>query len=135
LDLTSSSARGILGTFASSCAYVGAQNIQVGGGPLIIVCPEHAAILARDGFSKADVKQFLYDTARVPLDEFPPETLNGMIRVRRPKLFSSENPTLTIPLADRPEDIQIIVAGGPGTHSCFLPSLGVGEATSIKPIA
>src|SRR5215212_1921062 len=47
LDLASKSAQSILRTFASSCANVGAQNVQLGGGPLIVFCPEHAQILAQ----------------------------------------------------------------------------------------
>ncbi|MDE3076051.1 MAG: hypothetical protein KGJ86_11535 [Chloroflexota bacterium] len=134
LDLASKQATGILRTFASACAHVGAQNVQLGGGPLIIFCPEHAAILAQDGFSKAEVKRFLYETSRVKIQDFPPETLNGMVRHRRPKRYGSEHPEATIPLADGPEEIEILVAGGPGPHSVFLPSFGEATCSSIKPI-
>jgi hypothetical protein len=135
LDLASKSAQSILRTFASSCANVGAQNVQLGGGPLIVFCPEHAQILAQDGFSKADVKQILYETARVKVMDFPPETLDGMVRHRRPTRFTSEHPDATIPLADSPEEIEIVVAGGPGPHSAFMPSFGEATCSSIKLIA
>ncbi len=134
LDLASKGPRGILRTFASCCANVGAQNVQLGGGPLIVFCPEHAQILADGGFSKADVRRFLYETSRVPVKDFPPETLNGMVRHRRPKWFSSEHPDSTIPLADSAEEIQILVAGGPGPHSVFLPSFGEATVPITRPI-
>lgn len=127
LDLASKSARGILRTFCSSCVHVGAQNVQLGGGPLIAFCPEHAEILAASGFSKHDVRRFLYENSRIKIQDFPPETLNGMVRHRRPKWYSSEHPESTVPLADSPEDIFLIVAGGPGPHSVVMPSFG--EAT------
>ncbi len=129
LDLASRSAVGILRTFASAAATVGHQNVQLGGGPLIIFCPEHADILAQGGFSKNDVRGFLYENARVPVQDFPPETLNGMVRHRRPKRYGSEHPLSGIPLADSPGEIAILVAGGAGPHSVVAPSFG--EATSI----
>jgi hypothetical protein len=132
LDLASKSARGVLRTFASSCVSAGAQNVLLGGGPLILFCPEHARILADGGFTKPDVRRFLYETSRLHVQDFPPETLDGMVRYRRPKWFSSEHPEATIPLADNPEDIQIVVAGGPGPHSAVMPSFGEATCASIK---
>jgi hypothetical protein len=129
LELATRSATGILRTFASSCASVGHQNVQLGGGPLIIFCPEHAQIVADGGFTKQDVKEFLYEHSRVRITEFPPETLNGMVRHRRPRRYTSDNPESSVPLADSPEEINILVAGGAGPHSVVSPSFG--EATMV----
>jgi hypothetical protein len=126
LEFSAKRAPDLLKTFASSCAYVGMQNMQLGGGPVIIFCPEHAAILAGEGFTKMDVKRILYETARTRVQDFPEETLKYMVRHRRPRWFSSEHPEAGIPLADSPEDIQILVAGGVGPHSMFLPRSGLG---------
>ncbi len=134
LDLASRSAWGILRTFASSCATVGHQNVQLGGGPTLMLCPEHADILAADGFSKDDVRRALYETSRVRVEDFPPETLKGMVRHRRARYFGSEHPKAGIPLADSPEEIQIIVAGGPGPHSIVMPSFGEATTVPIIPI-
>lgn len=134
LDLASRSATGILRTFASAGATVGHQNVQLGGGPLFIVCPEHAQILADGGFSKDDVRQFLYETSRVKVSDFPPETLNGMVRHRRPRRFISDHPDAGIPLADSPEEIRILVAGGAGPHSLVSPSFGEATMVPTNPI-
>jgi len=29
-----------------------------------------------------------------------------------------------LPISDRPDEIHIIVAGGPGKHSCWMPTFG-----------
>lgn len=129
LELASRTATGILRTFASACSSAGHQNVQLGGGPLIIFCPEHAQIIADGGFTKNDVREFLYENSRVRLSEFPPETLNGMVRHRRPKRYLSDNPESSVPLADSPAEIQIVVAGGAGPHSVVSPSFG--EATMV----
>jgi len=135
LELASRTATGILRTFASACASAGHQNVQLGGGPLIIFCPEHAQIIADGGFSKNDVRGFLYENSRVRLNEFPPETLNGMVRHRRPKRYLSDNPESSVPLADSPEEIQIVVAGGAGPHSVVSPSFGEATMVPITQIA
>jgi hypothetical protein len=134
LDLASRSATGILRTFSSACATVGHQNVQLGGGPLLIFCPEHAQILAEGGFTKQDVREFLYENCRVRITEFPPETLNGMVRHRRPLRYRSENPDSSVPLADSPADIQIVVAGGAGPHSVISPSFGEATMVPVTPI-
>jgi hypothetical protein len=134
LDLASRRAVGILRTFASACATVGHQNVQLGGGPLIVFCPEHAEILAADGFTKDDVREFLYENSRVAVQDFPPETLNGMVRHRRPKRYTSDHPSSGVPLADSPGEIAIMVAGGPGPHSVIMPSFGEATCIPINPI-
>jgi hypothetical protein len=134
LDLASRTATGILRTFSSACATAGHQNVQLGGGPLLIFCPEHAQILADGGFTKQDVREFLYENCRVRITEFPPETLNGMVRHRRPLRYRSENPDSAVPLADSPADIQIVVAGGAGPHSVISPSFGEATMVPVTPI-
>jgi len=134
LDLASRGATGILRTFCSAAATVGHQNVQLGGGPLIIFCPEHAQILSEGGFSKNDVREFLYEHARVRVADFPPETLNGMVRHRRPRRYTSDHPDAGIPLADSPAEITIIVAGGAGPHSVISPSFGEATMVPVNPI-
>jgi hypothetical protein len=134
LDLASRGAIGILRTFCSAAASVGHQNVQLGGGPLIIFCPEHAQILSDDGFSKNDVREFLYEHSRVRVADFPPETLNGMVRHRRPRRYLADHPDAGIPLADSPAEIQIVVAGGAGPHSVISPSFGEATMVPVNPI-
>ncbi|SVD44679.1 uncharacterized protein METZ01_LOCUS397533, partial [marine metagenome] len=40
---------------------------------VVVVCPEHAATLSADGFTKADVRDFLFDHTGVPLHAFDHE--------------------------------------------------------------
>ena len=134
-EMAAQTAAGLLKNLASSCAYVGMHNVQFGGGPVLVFCPEHAALLASGGFTKQDVKRILYETARVRVEDFPEETLRSVVRVRRPKWFWSDIPSAGIPLADTPDDITILVAGGPGTHSIMLPRSSIGgDSRIIKPI-
>ncbi len=134
LDYASKTGRGLLQMLCSHAATAGSQNVLLGGGPLLALSPEHAAIMARDGFSKADVRQFFYEQARVPLSQFSRENVDLVLAKRRPKWCTPENPNALIPIADRPEDVNIIVVGGPGPHSQFLPSFGETHP-AIRPVA
>ena len=124
------SARGLLQMFCSHAGTAGVQNVLLGGGPLFAISPEHAQILARDGFTKQDVRRYLYEHARAPLTEFSRENIAEVLARRRPRWCVPENPDARIPIADRPEDITILVVGGPGPHSQFLPSFGQTESVT-----
>jgi hypothetical protein len=111
----------ILETFVGTLCGLGHNNIIFPTGPLFVIGPEHAATLARDGFSKRDVKQYLFDNSRMPLSRFSEGTQRG-IRERRARWFEVAGDSARIGIADDPEDILIVVAGGMGIHSQFLPT-------------
>ncbi|MDE3077240.1 MAG: hypothetical protein KGJ86_17620, partial [Chloroflexota bacterium] len=57
-------------------------------------------------------------------NQFSRDNIEYVLPKRRPKFCSPENPNALIPIADSPDDITVIVVGGPGPHSQFLPSFG-----------
>jgi hypothetical protein len=122
LDMTSKTAEGLLTTIAGSMTAIGSVNMFpfFGLGPMLLVlCPDHAAKLAREGYSKADVKAFLFRaTERIPLDVWPTEYQASLIQYGRAKDGFT-------PLAKGPEQFEIVVAGGRGGyHSVFMPTFG-----------
>jgi len=118
----------ILETFVGALCGLGHNNIIFASGPLLVIGPEHAGTLARDGFGKKETKQFLFDKARIPLSRFAEGTRRGIFE-RRSNWFQVAGDPDHIGIADHPEDIVIVVAGGPGIHSQFLPT-----AFSKKPV-
>jgi hypothetical protein len=134
LKAASKTGLSILRTLCSATAHVGMQNVLLGGGPLIIFSPEHAQIIADDGFTKNDVREFLYEHARVPVSAFPPEVLEGYIHLRRARRYWSQDPSSAIPMADSPGRIQLVVAGGIGPHTVIAPSFGEATSTPVVPI-
>ncbi len=134
LDMASQTAKGILQTYCSHAATVGMQNTYLGGGPVFAICPEHAEILAQEGFSKRDVKRYLYEQARIPLHEFSEENITQVLEKRRPKWYTSKNPFTSVTIADEPDLITIVVTGGAGPHSQFLPTFGEATIVSTKAI-
>lgn len=125
-DHSGTSARSILTTIAGTMATQGNNNIlyQVGE-PLVIIGPEHATTIARDGLSKQDAKSFLWENARIPCGRFSREA--------KEQRFASFREEDLVPIARQKEDIMIIVAGGAGKHSVFIPTFGDSWAVT-KPI-
>jgi hypothetical protein len=115
------SALEILDTFVGALCGLGHNNIIFPTGPLFVVSPEHAVVLARGGFSKRDVKNFLFEKARIPLSRFAPGTRRGILE-RRARWFEVVRDPDHIGVADDPQHITIVVAGGAGIHSQFLPT-------------
>jgi hypothetical protein len=122
-DAGGTSAEEILITISGVLATPGTNNLFSGGEPLIVLCPEHAAIIARGGFSKHNVKQFLFENARVPLAGIAQGNLE-LFKKNDPKRFSGLNIQAKVPIVDRAEDIMVVVAGGKGRHSAVVPTFG-----------
>jgi hypothetical protein len=114
-------AREILKVIASAMSGLGHNNILFETGPVVVISPEHAAVLKRGGFTKHALKQYLFERVRIPLRRFP-RGLREAIRERRARWFAEVGDTAHIGVADRPEDVLVVVAGGHGIHSQFLPT-------------
>jgi hypothetical protein len=120
--------REILDQFIGAMTGLGHNNIIFPTGPLLIVSPEHAATLAQDGIGKADIRQAVFAQARIPLARFAHRTVEGL-RHRRARWFAEVGDPNHIGVADRAQDVNIVVAGGAGIHSLFVPT-----AFSFRPV-
>jgi len=110
-DLDSTKAEGILTNFA--------QRMAGPAGPeaIMVICPEHAKIIAGDGFSKKDVKKFVWERAHWVFKDLPEESFQQRVK-RRPDLNITRDSVLHV--VDTPEDILVVVAGGDGSQSQYI---------------
>lgn len=122
-DHHSDSGEEILFTIAETMATPGSNTLYMGGDQFVVLGPEHAAVIARSGFGIADVQQYLFEHARVPVERIGAKKLDEAATwgVYRERLESFGG---RIPVAYAPEDIRIVVAGGVGRHSAWLPTFG-----------
>ena len=118
----------ILEHFIGAATALGHNNIIFPTGPLFVVSPEHAGTLARDGIGKTELRNAIFERARIPLSRFAKRSVEGL-RHRRSRWFADVGDPDHIGVADRPEDINIVVAGGAGIHSLFVPT-----AFSYRPV-
>jgi hypothetical protein len=129
-DHGSTTAEALLVALCGTAATPGSNNIYLGGEPLVLLGPEHAATLAGSGWSKAEVKRRLWEGARVRLDRFSAENL-ARFAVIDPERFRDRPPEAEIAIATRPEDVMIVVAGGPGKHSAIVPTFGTTRSVTV----
>ena len=110
-DLDSTKAEGVLINFA--------QKMDGPSGPeaIMVICPEHARIIAGDGFSKQDVQKFIWERAAYRMKDLPDETFQQRVK-RRPDLKLTRQSA--IPVTDTPDEILVIVAGGDGSQSQYI---------------
>jgi len=130
-DHGSATAEGILTTVAGTAATVGSNNIYLGGEPLVMMGPEHAATVASSGWSKADFKRALWERAQVEHSRFDPSNLERFAVVY-PAGFKDRPPETLAPIARQWSDIMIVVAGGAGKHSVLIPTFGATRSVTQR---
>jgi len=123
-DHESTTAEGILRMTCGTVAITGSNNPYYAGEPLIAFGPEHAATVAAGGYSKADVKRYILEHATVPLGAFSRENVERRFRVKFAQRYASAGADARVPMAQRAEDIMIVVLGGAGKHSMYIPTFG-----------
>lgn len=94
-----------------------------GGEPWVVLGPEHAEVLRLAGWSKREIKLRLWERSRMPARRM---TDKDLLRVRdsRTAELGEIVPDTLLPVAPHPDNLHFIVAGGPGTHSIYVPSFG-----------
>ena len=117
VDMASQTAKGLLKTFALTMIG-GLTSGVTSTETMLIICPEHSAILSAGGYSKAAIRDALFVAARVPHEKISDENLE-LLAKRRPSWFQHHGSAIGV--VDRPEDIWIVVAGGKGAKSAYIP--------------
>ncbi len=101
-------------------------NIGVGNGiGAWVIGPEHAATLAHDGWTKKDLRDFLWKNARTPYRVLGPMIEGKCVTTsccpdNFPKDFLAQGPITPdtmIPISASPDQIDIFVSGGAGKQS------------------
>ncbi|MBI2492903.1 MAG: hypothetical protein HYV94_12545 [Candidatus Rokubacteria bacterium] len=136
-DHVSTTAAGILATIADTAVSLGSNVgwILAQSQLLLVLGPEHAATIAGDGFTRADVQRFVFEHARLPLRTLK---LGGMWGMQDwPAWMSAvRDDGALLPQVPSPEDVLVIVAGGPGKHSAVVPNCTFSRAVGrpVRPL-
>jgi hypothetical protein len=131
-DHVCTSAETTLTVVADTMTTIGHNNAGsvIRGDVLVAFGPEHAHTVASGGMSRADVQKFLYERARNKV---------GLLKLRA--MYKAENwpdwvdqtdDEALCPIVGKPEDIHIVVTGGPGKHSAFIPTFGTSKSVTRK---
>jgi len=122
----------IVRTFADSMATLGVNNLYSQGHPVLVLGIEHAGFFAAAGWTKLDLQTALFERARQPW---------GLVKNRGkskgprfPEFVDRNDDNSMVPIIREPRDLVVVVAGGAGGKSMFLPTAG-GQTLSVsKPI-
>jgi hypothetical protein len=119
----------LLRAIAETMQHPPSNEYTHGGEPWLILSPEHAEILKSAGLTKAAVKRQLWELSKMPARRM---TDKDLLRVHdsRGKELGKIGPDTLLPISPRPEDIWVVVAGGPGTHSVYVPCFGNSRAVT-----
>jgi hypothetical protein len=135
-DHGSTDAAGILNTIAGTLAGLGSNSLYLRGQVLLVLGPEHAEVLARDGYDRRRIQEAIHahPRARVSLEGVSAGNLDRYRRTA-PHVFAGVPDDAVVPMLDGPECLLVVVAGGPGKHSMLVPSFGTTEAvtTAVDP--
>jgi hypothetical protein len=128
-EYNSITGEGLLLTMAAAMATPGNNNaLFFTGEPILMLSPEHAAIIARDGFSKDQIREFLFQHARYSLKKLSEE--NRRYRKKFPDKYGEFTDSELVPIAHK-EDFIIMVLGGTGKQSSFIPTFGNYSVTKL----
>lgn len=134
----SATGRGTLKWIADTMVSPAFANFFRMGQMLVVIGPRHVRFIAEEGWSKRDVKEFLFENARHRLsDVWHEDSYEQSTATRRwPKWCDLSKGETMIPVVAKPEDIHITVAGGDGRWSACCPGWGdSGGFMVTKPIA
>jgi hypothetical protein len=129
----------LLATIAASMAVVSHHKATHWGDTLLVLSPEHAAVLGGAGWVKADVRRWLWDRLQRPVRELVPgrDGGEGLPAHVLAKFAAPEREETRIPKFRSPENIQLVVAGGTaGRFSAIVPGWTFPKASQlvIKPV-
>ena len=121
----------IVRTFASSMATLGVNNLYSQGTPVLVLGIEHAQHIAAAGWSKHDLQRAIFERARQPW---------GIVKNRGkskgprfPEFVDRNDDASTVPIVREPKDLIVIVGGGAGGKSMFLPTAG-GQSLAVSKV-
>lgn len=125
-DHASTSGAGLIATIAGTMSAAGSNNVYLKGPCFVVLGPEHAQTLHRDGWTIEAIQEALYERSRVHISRISAENLASWAGQDRHPVNDHYHLTGT------PADINVVVAGGAGKHSVYMPSFGNTAAPSVK---
>ncbi|MBI2906627.1 MAG: hypothetical protein HYX92_03105 [Chloroflexi bacterium] len=143
-DLVNWTPEGVLNTIADYTAIPGGDYVhQLHPGDedplraLVVLCPEHAQIVARAGWAKSAVKDYLHQHSQISAKKILNKARRRSDKVRpqwRWLLELSEDAAerVLLPVLKSPEHYDIVVVGGPAGKSLVFRTLGAGSTAAIR---
>ncbi|TAM60840.1 hypothetical protein EPN52_04295 [bacterium] len=117
--------QGILDSIISAMSTFAHNNSVSGGSCAVVIGPEHAATIAQHGWTRNDVRSYLWMNTTNTFDQISFGGRYGKIYNRNLPRWYKREAGARIPIVASPDDIHLFVAGGEaGRFSAFIPGWG-----------
>ena len=124
-DHRSKHAEDLLETISCTLSTPGCNNSHVPGEILVIMSPEHAKTIIRDGWDKMDIKNYLHKNSVVPVELAD----RGGRKLDKKWIVGDD-----VHITRSPNDVVLVVAGGSGRHTMIAHGFGTSSESVTMPI-
>jgi len=127
-------AKGVLDVIAVEMETIGPNNSVLyrgkgDGDVILLLCPQHAEMIGKEGWTREKVQNYLFENARLPYEKW---MMNVRTVYAKDPWYTKFKPGDMVPMVDGAKNIVIVVSGGSGTHSAYLS--GFSRPAITKPI-
>jgi hypothetical protein len=127
IDFLSTSAGDLMDTIVDSCTTLGSNNAYMPGALVLVLVPDHAEMLRRDGWDKDRIRQHIHERVH---------NETALVRNRglspaRPAEFEDRHP---MPVTRSPKDVEVVVGGGRGGHSASILPWALHSDAIVEPV-
>jgi len=127
--------QGILDSICSAMSTIAHNNAVSSGSCAVVIGPEHAATIGAHGWTRRDVRSYLWMNSGNAFAEISFNHRYGRVYNRNLPRWYKREPEARIPIVPSPEDIHLFVAGGEaGRFSAFIPGWGHMTAPVLRSI-
>jgi hypothetical protein len=92
----------------------------------MLLAPDHARVLAEGGQTKQSIRAYLLENARISIEQVLATMGVGWeaLSPEEQAKLASLDPSTLVPQLTAPEQVQIVVVGGPNGQSDLVPCMG-----------
>ncbi|MGH7326312.1 MAG: hypothetical protein ACREJ9_16925 [Candidatus Rokuibacteriota bacterium] len=136
----SRTAEDVLVTVARAMEVIGNHKTMGLGDTLVVLSPEHARVIAGEGWTKAGIREFLWQRLRKPVKDLVPgrDGGEGLPESVLAAFADPDRDETLIPKFRAPENLKVLVAGGTaGRFTAIVPGWSFPNAPTrlvFKPI-
>lgn len=121
----------VISSVAAILSGPGNNDCMFGGNPIVVLPPELVELFVDKGMSKADVQSALWERGTVRAGDMSEPNREMMAAVRTAHYGAIADDT-QLHVSNTPDDLLVVVAGGPGTHAAYIPTFGLSRAVTLE---
>ena len=131
MNITEKEPENVIAMIGDTMQYPASSDYIHGGAPWVLLSPQHAQLFKEAGWSKAEVKRRLWEASKMRAGRSLGSEFERLKNARAAEL-GDITPDTIIPISVQPDDITLLVAGGAGSHTVFVPVSAHTRSVTVK---